>query len=153
MTRTVKSASKAEDSLIKQKKFLDEYSKTLDIKGAALAAGYSKQTGVANALSFLGGKRAKLELQALIEEKAAQFDVRKAFIVSCYLKILNWALDADDYNKPNDPPLALRALEGLTKQLGSGFLALENKGSCNENPEGENHLIINTIKGLDPNKI
>lgn len=149
---------KDQDNAQKQKKFLDEYTKTLDIKGSALAAGYKKQTAVVNALNFLNGKTGKLQLDALIEDKAAHYDVRKGFIVSKYLKILSWALSEDDYNKPNDPALALRALEGLARQLSGGFLAQDSGINTSKSAicapiTDENTSIVTAIKGLDPNKI
>ena len=36
------------DNKLKQRKFLEEYANTLDLKASALAAGYKKQTALAN---------------------------------------------------------------------------------------------------------
>lgn len=71
------------------------------------------------------------------------------YIISGYLKVLKWALSEDEGGKPNDPALALRALDGITKQLGSDFAL-----SAGETPKVEAELpIITEIKGLDTNKI
>lgn len=131
----------------KQRKFLDEYSKSLDIKASALAAGYKKQTALANVQNLLNNPRVVKELKALCESKAAHLEICPGYIIFGYLKILDWALSLDEYGKPNDSALGLRALDGLVKQLGCD---IQEQSKKNEN---ENLAIITSIKGLDPNKI
>ncbi len=134
----------------KQRKFLEEYSNTLDLKASALAAGYKKQTAVANIRNYLKNPAAENELKALCERKAGHLEICRGYIVAGYLKILDWALSLDDNGKPNDAGAALRALDGIVKQTGleisrSAANPLEN---TLQNPE-----IVTNIKGLDPNKI
>lgn len=134
----------------KQRKFLEEYSNTLDLKASALAAGYKKQTAVANVRNYLKNSAAEKELKALCERKAGHLEICRGYIVAGYLKILDWALSLDDNGKPNDAGAALRALDGIVKQTGleisrSAANPLEN---TLQNPE-----IVTNIKGLDPNKI
>lgn len=134
----------------KQRKFLEEYSNTLDLKASALAAGYKKQTAVANVRNYLKNPAAEKELKALCERKAGHLEICRGYIVAGYLKILDWALSLDDNGKPNDAGAALRALDGIVKQTGleisrSTANPLEN---TLQNPE-----IVTNIKGLDPNKI
>ena len=52
-----------------QRKFLDEYSNTLDIRASALAARYGKRTGVAVARNMLKTEKIQKELNALCERK------------------------------------------------------------------------------------
>ena len=132
-----------------RRKFLDEYSKTLDIKASAEAARYGKKTGAAIAQNIFKNPAAIKELIALCEHKTDHLEVCLGYIISGYLKVLNWALPADEGGKPNDPALALRALEGITKQLGSDF-ACSQAPPANPEPELP---IITEIKGLDTDKI
>ncbi len=133
----------------KQKKFLEEYSKSLDIKASALAAGYRKQTALANVQNLLNNPATIIELKALCRKKASYLEICKGFILYGYLKILDWALDTDDNGKPNDTGAALRALDGIIKQTEPGNQPAETRSADAE----ENPLIVTQIKGLDPNKI
>ncbi len=137
------------DTKQKQRKFLDEYSNTLDLKASALAAGYKKQTALANARNMLRNPAAIKELKALCEWKAAHLEICRGYIVLGYLKILDWALSLDENGKPNDTGAALRALDGVIKQMGEEISTENNK---TENFL-ENSSIVTSIKGLDPNKI
>ena len=138
------------DNKQKQRRFLEEYSNTLDIKASALAAGYKKQTAVANVRNLLKNPKAVKELKAICDSKAAHLEICPGYIIFGYLKILDWALDLDDYGKPNDAALGLRALDGLVKQLGFSF-----SDSNAKEPEKTTDMpaIVTSIKGLDPNKI
>lgn len=136
-----------------QRKFLDEYAKTLDIKASAHAAGYKKQTGIANALNYLTGERGKHELKAHILRKTGHLEVTKGYIILCYLQILEWALSKDDEGNINDCPLALRALDGLTKQFTNGFIATDAATKRADEKTEINSSIVTNIAGLDLNKI
>jgi len=134
---------------VMRRKFLDEYSKTLDIKASAEAARYGKKTGIAIARNLFKNPAVIKELEALCERKAEHLEICPGYIIFGYLKVLKWALTADDGGKPNDPALALRALEGITRQLGTVF------SDCTGNlavQEGEIPIITEII-GLDTNKI
>ncbi len=138
------------DNKQKQRKFLEEYSNTLDLKGSALAAGYKKQTAAANVRNFLKNPAVEKELKALCERKAGHLEICRGYIVAGYLKILDWALSLDDNGKPNDAGAALRALDGIVKQTMPEFS--RNNGNTFENAL-QNSAIVTNIKGLDPNKI
>ena len=68
---------KESENALKTRKFLEEYSDTLDIKGSALAAGYKKQTASANGHNILKSERARRELTAIINEKACKLQICK----------------------------------------------------------------------------
>ena len=119
-----------------QRKFLDEYSNTLDIRASALAARYGKRTGVAVARNMLKTEKIQKELNALCERKTEHLEVCLGYIIGGYLKVLKWAL-------------SLRALDGITKQLGS---ETASKKGVTGNTEAQ-IPIITEIKGLDTEKI
>ncbi len=138
------------DNKLKQRKFLEEYANTLDLKASALAAGYKKQTALANVRNLFKNPANEKELKAICERKAGHLEICKGYIIAGYLKILDWALDLDDNGKPNDAAIAIRALDGVVKQLGTTGLE-ENKADIQNITE--NPAIVTSIKGLDPNKI
>ncbi len=138
------------DNKLKQRKFLEEYANTLDLKASALAAGYKKQTALANVRNLFKNPANEKELKAICERKAGHLEICKGYIIAGYLKILDWALDLDDNGKPNDAAIAIRALDGVVKQLSTTGLE-ENKADIQNITE--NPAIVTSIKGLDPNKI
>ena len=138
------------DNKLKQRKFLEEYANTLDLKASALAAGYKKQTALANVRNLFKNPANEKELKAICERKAGHLEICKGYIIAGYLKILDWALDLDDNGKPNDAAIAIRALDSVVKQLGTTGLE-ENKVDIQNITE--NPAIVTSIKGLDPNKI
>jgi len=144
---------KQAENSIKLRKFLDEYSNTLDIKASALAAGYKRQTASANGHNILKSERAQRELKELTAQKARHLQVCKGFIVDAYLKILDWALDKNENGRLNEPALALRALDGITRQIESRFLATKDENDKEQKTEGKNDEILSAIGGLDPEKI
>ncbi len=132
-----------------RRKFLDEYSKTLDIEASLDAAKFPKRTGAALAQSMFKNPKVIKELNALCERKTEHLEVCAGFIIGGYLKVLKWALSEDEGDKPKDPALALRALDGITKQLGACF-----SNSTGNTPKTEPEIpIITEIIGLDTNKI
>ncbi len=134
---------------VMRRKFLDEYSKTLNMKASAEAARYGKKAGIAIAHNIFKNPAAIKELEALCERKAEYLEICPGYIIFGYLKVLKWALSADEGGKPNDPALALRALEGITRQLGSDFSGCAGGSAVQE---GEIPIITEII-GLDTNKI
>lgn len=136
------------DSKRKQRKFLEEYVKTLDIQASMAAAGYPKRTAAMIIQNLLESPKTQRELKALCEKKAAHLEVCKGFIILNYLKLLDWAASLDDNSAPMNAALALRALEGITRQLERDFAAQEDEPKTEEN-----RPIIPIIKGLDPDKI
>ena len=132
-----------------QKKFIEEYSKTLDIEASLEAARYSKRTGGAIARAMFKNPKVIKELKALCEWKTEHLEVCLGYIIDGYLKVAKWALSADEEGKLNDPALALRALEGITKQLGGGFA----QSGCDTRQLSPEIPIITEIIGLDTTKI
>lgn len=129
-----------------QRRFLEIYSETLDIEKAAIEAGFKKQTALASALNFIRTKKNQHALVELCNKKAEMLNICTGYIVDKYVKILKWACCQDKDGKPNDPALALRALDGLTKQI------------CALKPDEEDSAeasipIIKSILNLDTNKI
>ncbi len=127
---------------IHQKKFLENYARTLDIAHSADLAGYKNSASYTNVKKILDDPKCKKALDKIIKKSAEKLEITKAFIVQRYLKIIDYAFFEDE-NGLKDPQLALRALDGLCKQLGgSKYEDVKTKKS-----------IFDSIEGLDPNKI
>ena len=125
-----------------QKKFLEHYAKTLDAEHSARLAGYKNQNTVTNVKKILDDPKKLKQLDEIIKQNAKKLEITKAFIVQKYLKIIEYAFFEDE-NGLKEPQLALRALDGLCKQLcGNKYEELKTKKSIFEN-----------IEGLDPDKI
>ncbi len=127
---------------INQKKFLENYAKTLDPEQSAQLAGYKTKTSVTNVKKILDDPEKIKQLNKIIRHNAKKLQITKAFIVQKYLKIIEYAFFEDE-NGLKEPQLGLRALDGLCKQLGENrYEELKTKKTIFEN-----------IEGLDPNKI
>lgn len=144
---------KDEKNLQKQRKFLEEYAKTLDIKASMVAAGYNKQTAEAIGRKLLKNPAVIRELKAVQEAKAAHFEVTKGYLISKYLKILEWATSYGNGGQISEPGIAIRVLDTLLKQL-PGAVSAQTPDNAGGGPfDGTLGSIFNRIKGLDPNKI
>ncbi len=127
---------------INQKKFLENYAKTLDAEHSAQLAGYKNKNSVTNVKKILDDPKKLKQLNTIIMQSAKKLEITKAFIVQKYLKIIEYAFFEDE-NGLKEPQLALRALDGLCKQLNCGkYEELKTKKS-----------IFESIEGLDPDKI
>ncbi len=127
---------------INQKKFLENYARTLDAEHSAHLAGYKNKNSVTNVKKILDDPKKINFLNKIIKQSAQKLEITKAFVVQKYLKIIEYAFFEDE-NGLKEPQLALRALDGLCKQLGGNrHEELKNKKSIFEN-----------IEGLDPDKI
>ncbi len=127
---------------INQKKFLENYAKTLDAEQSARLAGYKNKASVTNVKKILDDPKKIKQLNEIIKQSIKKLEITKAFIVQKYLKIIEYAFFEDE-NGLKEPQLALRALDGLCKQLGGNkYEELKTKKSIFEN-----------IEGLDPDKI
>ena len=127
---------------INQKKFLEHYAKTLDAEQSAHAAGYKNKVSVTNVKKILDDPKNLKELDKIVQKNAKKLEITKAFIVQKYLRIIEYAFFEDE-NGLKEPQLALRALDGLCKQLG-----------CTKYAELKtNKSIFENIEGLDPSKI
>ena len=120
-----------------QRAFLGEYATTLEPEKSAIAAGYSSTAAKKVARELLVKPHIVRELQKLISERADYLDVCRGFMVGKYLELIDHAFK----DGLNDPPLGLRALDGLAKQLPKeGF-------------EGAGGLQPLKIEGLDTSTI
>lgn len=144
---------KDEKNLIKQRKFLDEYAKTLDIKASMITAGYNKQTAEAIGRKLLKNPAIIRELKAIAESKAAHFEITKAYLVSKYVKILEWASSYADGGAITEPQIAIRILDTLLKHLTGGIFTPQPAPGSESPYDGTISSIFNNIKGLDPNKL
>ena len=127
---------------INQKKFLENYAKTLDCTLSAQLAGYKNQASVTNVKKILDNPKCLNILDEIIKKSVKKLEITKAFVVQKYLKIIEYAFFEDE-NGLREPQLALRALDGLCKQLGTNkYEEIKTKKS-----------IFESIEGLDPDKI
>ena len=127
---------------INQKKFLENYARTLDIAHSAALAGYKNSTSFTNVKKILDDPKCIKALDEIIKKSAEKLEITKAFVVQKYLKIIEYAFFEDE-NGLKEPQLALRALDGLCKQLGGNtYEEIKTKKS-----------IFESIEGLDPDKI
>ena len=125
-----------------QKKFLENYARTLHAEHSAHLAGYKNKISVTNVKKILDDPKKISMLNKIIKQSADKLEITKAFIVQKYLKIIEYAFFEDE-NGLKEPQLALRALDGLCKQLSCPkYEDLKSKKS-----------IFESIEGLDPNKI
>lgn len=127
-------------------KFLDEYSRTLDIRLSAKNSGYKMKTGVAMAVNYLRQRKNQKALYKALDDKADMLQITCGYLVLNYLKILKWAAEEDETGKPRDPALMLRALEGLTKQI-------YREGNAKEAEEENETPPISGILNLNASKI
>lgn len=138
---------------LQQRRFLREYSKTLDAKRAAIFAGYTAKTAAMQAKELLRKEKYARELNEIIEQKADHLEVCSGFIVKKYLQLIDWAsghsansaLEAGlrDRGKPKEPTLLLRALDGLCKHLSHAGLM----------DEGDENSMLTKIIGLNQERI
>lgn len=127
---------------IKQKKFLINYANTLNAEFSAKAAGYKTPASISLAAKMLNEPKKIKLLNEIIKKNVEKLEITKAFVVQKYLKIIEYAFFEDE-NGIKEPQLALRALDGLCKQLGDiKFEDLKERKSVFEN-----------IEGLDASKI
>ena len=101
-----------------QRRFLTEYAECLDARSAALKAGYTAKSALLQARELLGREKYLRTLDEIIAQKAAALEVCPAFVVKKYLQLIFWA--TGEGSVPQDPPILLRALDGLCKHLSRG---------------------------------
>lgn len=125
-----------------QKKFLEHYATTLDCLKSARLAGYKSANALSAAKKILDNNQKLAILDKIIDSNAQKLNITRAFIIKKYLKIIDYAFFEDE-NGLKDPQLALRALDGLCKQLGAQ--KIENFSTTKS--------IFEQIEGLDVEKI
>ncbi len=133
---------KNKDMNKKQKKFLEYYAKTLDFNYSLQLAGYKSDASIESLKKMIVDNNKSSKLTKVISELATRLEVTKAFVVRKYLKLVNHAFFEDEGGL-KDPQLALRALDGLCKQLSLNKIQ-ETKSDSS---------IFADIEGLDSTKI
>ena len=138
---------------IQQKKFIEEYIKTLDGEASCKVAGYK-----ANNLNDLSNKMLsdKKIINAIRHElllRISALRVEKGYIVQKLLQIIEFSLEEEDIldkeggltgkRKLRDTSTGLKALENLCKHL----------GFCNSQDVVHQDAKIITISNLDENKL
>ncbi len=126
-----------------QRQFLLNYADTLDARQSAQKAGYKAPGGITQAEKMLERERCRIQLNAIIEEKAAKYDICKAYVVKKYLEIIKHALSPKNAeNPPQDVALALRTVDCMARTL--GIFSANAQEDC---------TTLKNIIGLDVNKL
>jgi hypothetical protein len=128
-----------------QRQFLHNYAISLDARQSAKKAGYKAPGGITQAEKMLLRPFYLEQLDAIIEEKAAKYDICKAYAVKKYLEIINLAISPKNPEKPTtDAALALRAVDSMARTLGI---------FSPENSTQEGCSALKDILGLDVSKV
>lgn len=123
-----------------QRRFLNEYSETLNLEKSAQQAGYKSTNAKAQAAALLQKEHYCKELEKIAQQKASYLNICKAYVVKKYLELVEYATFQDN-GLPKDPTLGLRALDGLCK-------VLPKEGSATDAD-----TITTKIEGLNHDKI
>ena len=156
-----------------QKKFLEEYATSLNVKASAISAEYSEKIALKQGLYFLSKEKYLKALNSLIEKRIARLEIPKSFIIKKFIQLIDWASgesdekasamagsknsvenSADknespqeahlrDFKAPKDPAILLRSLEGLIK-----FLEREKSNPQDDDTDG-----FSAILGVNCEKI
>ena len=139
---------------IQQKKFIEEYIKTLDGEAACRYAGYKNNNLKELANKMLSDKKIIKAMQGELLSRIPSLRVEKGYIVQKLLQIIEFSLEEEDIldkegcitgkKKLRDTSAGLKALESLCKYL--GFTA-------NQEEEEYKQAKIITISNLDDEKI
>ncbi len=138
---------------IQQKKFIEEYVKTLDGEASCRYAGYKRQNLKELANTMLANKKIINAIRLKLQAGIPSLKVEKGYIVQKLLQIIEFSLEEEDITdkdgiatgkrKLRDTSTGLKALENLCKHL--GFLGSQ------EDSYKEAKII--TIANLDENKL
>jgi len=126
-----------------QRLFIEEFVKSLNIENALEKANLTSVEEKDEIKHALCKKSFQREMRLVIEEKARHLEITRAFIVQKYLEILYQTNEKKDDKALKDASLALKALEGLCKQL----------TNYKFDSETEQNSLSAVISGLDLNKI
>jgi len=136
-----------------QKKFIDEYIKTLDGEASCKSAGYKNPNLKELASKMLSDKKIISAMKQELVKRITALRVEKGYIVQKLLQIIEFSLEEEDIltkegeltgkRKLRDTSTGLKALENLCKHLGFG--------STQEDSYKEAKII--TISNLDENKL
>ena len=138
---------------IQQKKFIEEYIKTLDSEAACRYAGYKNNNLKELANKMLSDKKIIKAMQGELLSRIPSLRVEKGYIVQKLLQIIEFSLEEEDIldkdgsltgkRKLRDTSTGLKALENLCKHLGFGLSQEDSYKDAK----------IITISNLDENKL
>ncbi len=138
---------------IQQKKFIEEYVKTLDGEASCRYAGYKTQNLKELSNKMLADKKIINAIKKELISRIPSLRVEKGYIVQKLLQIIEFSLEEEDIldkegsvtgkRKLRDTSTGLKALENLCKHLGFG--------SAQDDAHKEAKII--TISNLDENKL
>lgn len=138
-----------------QKRFVNEYIRTLDGEAAAKNAGYKAKNLKSFAQEFLTRPYIVKEINTQLRTQISALNVQRGYVVKKLLQIAEFSLEEEDIldkdgnytgkRKLRDSSAGLKALDGLCKYLGFSSSTPENEG-------GHEFKII-TIANLDDEKI
>ena len=74
-----------------QKKFLEEYANTLNIKQSALFADYNEKIALKQGRDFLSKKKYLQALNSIIERKIDHLEIPKSYIIKKFIQLIDWA--------------------------------------------------------------
>lgn len=136
-----------------QKKFIEEYIRTLDGEAACKYAGYSTNNLRELANKLLSEKKIVFAIKSKLLSQINSLRVEKGYIVQKLLQIIEFSLEEEDITdkegaitgkkKLRDTSTGLKALENLCKHI--GFYSNQE--------ETNNDAKIITISNLDENKL
>lgn len=137
-----------------QKKFIEEYIKTVNGELSAKNAGYKTKDLKAQAEKLLSNPEIIKEIKEALNTHINSLSVPKGYVIQKLLQIAEFSIQEEDIldkegnytgkKKLRDTSAALKALESLCKYLGF---------SNTETPENTKAVKIITISNLDDNKI
>lgn len=138
---------------IQQKKFIEEYIKTLDGEASCKYAGYKNPNLKELSNKMLADKKIINAIKAELVSRIPSLRVEKGYIVQKLLQIIEFSLEEEDIldkegsltgkRKLRDTSTGLKALENLCKHLGFG----------NTQDTSYQEAKIITISNLDENKL
>lgn len=138
---------------IQQKKFIEEYIKTLDGEASCRYAGYKSSNLKELSNKMLADKKIVNAIKYELLSRIPSLRVEKGYIVQKLLQIIEFSLEEEDVldkegsftgkRKLRDTSTGLKALENLCKHLGFG--------SAQDATYQEAKII--TISNLDENKL
>lgn len=136
-----------------QKKFIEEYIRTLDGEMSCKYAGYTEKNLRETANKLLSEKKIILAIKSRLLSQINSLRVEKGYIVQKLLQIIEFSLEEEDITdkegevtgkkKLRDTSTGLKALENLCKHI--GFYSAQD----GNNSEAK----IITISNLDEDKI
>lgn len=136
-----------------QKKFIEEYIRTLDGEMACKSAGYSGNNLREHANKLLSDKKIISAIKLRLASQINSLRVEKGYIVQKLLQIIEFSLEEEDITdkegeitgkkKLRDTSTGLKALENLCKHLGF---------NSNQDENYQEAKII-TISNLDEEKL